>query len=99
MIRIGEEDTTKRKKVTITSSQKKNKQKKQKQKGNKTKEKQRTFTSAYFSQGASVESRITIIQSQEPKSAGEKMTRKKNEEISPRFLLVRFSKHAPVPTI
>ena len=27
--------------------------------------------------GASVESRITIIQSQEPKSAGEKMTRKK----------------------
>ena len=55
--------------------------------------------SAYFSQGASVESRITIIQSQEPKSAGEKMTRKKNEEISPRFPLVRFSKHAPVPTI
>ena len=31
--------------------------------------------SAYFSLGASVESRI--IQSQEPKSAGEKMTRKK----------------------
>ena len=55
--------------------------------------------SAYFSLGASVESRITIIQSQEPKSAGEKMTRKKNEEISPRFPLVRFSKHAPVPTI
>ena len=55
--------------------------------------------SAYFSIGASVESRITIIQSQEPKSAGEKMTRKKNEEISPRFPLVRFSKHAPVPTI
>ena len=53
--------------------------------------------SAYFSLGASVESRI--IQSQEPKSAGEKMTRKKNEEISPRFPLVRFSKHAPVPTI
>ena len=55
--------------------------------------------SAYFSLGASVESRITIIQSQEPKSVGEKMTRKKNEEISPRFPLVRFSKHAPVPTI
>ena len=50
--------------------------------------------------GASVESRITIIQSQEPKSAGEKMTRKKKrEEISPRFPLVRFSKHASVPTI
>ena len=53
--------------------------------------------SAYFSLGASVESRI--IQSQEPKSAGEKMTRKKNEEISPRFPRVRFLKHAPVPTI
>ena len=50
--------------------------------------------------GASVESRITIIQSQEPEGAGEKMTRKKKrEEISPRFPLVRFSKHAPVPTI
>ena len=49
---------------------------------------------------ASVESRITIIQSQEPKSAGEKMTRKtKREEISPRFPRVRFLKHAPVPTI
>ena len=48
--------------------------------------------------GASVESRI--IQSQEPKSAGEKMTRKKKrEEISPRFPRVRFLKHAPVPTI
>ena len=56
--------------------------------------------SAYFSLGASVESRITIIQSQEPKSAGEKMTRKKKrEEISPRFPRVRFLKHAPVPTI
>ena len=54
--------------------------------------------SAYFSLGASVESRI--IQSQEPKSAGEKMTRKKKrEEISPRFPRVRFLKHAPVPTI
>ena len=39
--------------------------------------------SGYFSLGASVESRI--IQSQESKSAGEKMTRKKKrEEISPR---------------
>ena len=56
--------------------------------------------SAYFSLGASVESRITIIQSQEPKSAGEKMTRKKKrEEISPRFPRVRFLKHAAVPTI
>ena len=54
--------------------------------------------SAYFSLGASVESRI--IQSQEPKSAGEKMTRKKKrEEISPCFLCARFLKHAPVPTI
>ena len=54
--------------------------------------------SAYFFLGASVESRI--IQSQEPKSAGEKMTRKKKrEEISPRFPRVRFLKHAPVPTI
>ena len=53
--------------------------------------------SAYFSLGASIESRL--IQSQEPKSAGEKMTRKKNEEISPRFPRVRFLKHAPVPTI
>ena len=45
--------------------------------------------SAYFSLGASVESRI--IQSQESKSAGEKMTRKKKrEEISPRFPSVRF---------
>ena len=53
--------------------------------------------SAYFSLGASVESRITIIQSQEPKK---KMTRKKKrEEISPRFPRVRFLKHAPVPTI
>ena len=33
--------------------------------------------------GASVESRITIIQSQEPKSAGEKMTRKKSGRKSP----------------
>ena len=56
--------------------------------------------SAYFSLGASVESRITIIQSQEPKSAGEKMTRKKKrEEISPRFPRVRFLKHAAVITI
>ena len=48
--------------------------------------------------GASVESRI--IQSQEPKSAGEKMTRKKKrEEISPRFPRVHFLKHAPVTTI
>ena len=54
--------------------------------------------SAYFSLDASVESRI--IQSQEPKSAGEKMTRKKKrEEISPRFPRARFLKHAPVPTI
>ena len=58
--------------------------------------------SAYFSLGASVESRI--IQSQEPKSAGEKMTRKKKAggnlpSFSPRFLRVRFLKHAPVPTI
>ena len=37
--------------------------------------------SAYFSLGASVESRIT--QSQEPKSAGEKMTRKKSGRKSP----------------
>ena len=37
--------------------------------------------SAYFSLDASVESRI--IQSQEPKSAGEKMTRKKSEWKSP----------------
>ena len=37
--------------------------------------------SAYFSLGASVESRI--IQSQESKSAGEKMTRKKSERKSP----------------
>ena len=94
MIRIGEEDTTKRKKVTITSSKKE--KTKQKNKG-KNKRKQQTFMSAYFSLGASVESRI--IQSQEPKSAGEKMTRKKNEEISPRFPRVRFLKHAPVPTI
>ena len=50
--------------------------------------------------GASVESRITIIQSQEPKSAGEKITRKKKrEEISPRFSCARFLKHAPVTTI
>ena len=76
-----------------------NKQQKRKKQTKQTKEKQRTFMSAYFSLGASVESRITIIQSQEPKSAGEKMTRKKNEEISLRFPLVRFSKHAPVPTI
>ena len=56
--------------------------------------------SAYFSLGASVESRITIIQSQEPKSTGEKMTRKKKrEEISPRFPRVRFLKHAAVTTI
>ena len=54
--------------------------------------------SAYFSLGASVESRI--IQSQEHKSEGEKMTRKKKrEEISPRFPCVRFLKHAPVTTI
>ena len=94
-MRIGEEDTTKRKKVTITSSKKE--KTKQKNKG-KNKRKQQTFMSAYFSLGASVESRI--IQSQEPKSAGEKMTRKKKrEEISPRFPRVRFLKHAPVPTI
>ena len=37
--------------------------------------------SAYFSLDASVESRI--IQSQEPKSAGEKMTRKKSERKFP----------------
>ena len=74
MIRIGEEDTTKRKKVTITSS------KKEKTK-EKNKRKQQTFMSAYFSLGASVESRI--IQSQEPKSAGEKMTRKKCGRKSP----------------
>ena len=49
--------------------------------------------SAYFSMGATVES--SIIQSQEPKSAGEK----RREEISPRFSCVRFLKHAPVPTI
>ena len=54
--------------------------------------------SGYFSVGASVESRI--IQSQEPKSASEKMTTKKKlEEISPRFPRVRFLKHASVPTI
>ena len=54
--------------------------------------------SAYFSLGASVESRI--IQSQEPKSAAEKMTRKKKrEEIFPCFPRVRFLKHAPVTTI
>ena len=68
--------------MTITSS-KKTKQNKTKQnrKTKKTnKRKQRTFMSAYFSLGASVESRI---QSQEPKSAGEKMTRKKSERKSP----------------
>ena len=54
--------------------------------------------SAYFSLGASVEYRK--IQSQEPKSAGKKMTRKKKwEEISPRSPRVLFLKHAPVPTI
>ena len=74
MIRIGEEDTTKRKKVTITSSKKE----KTKQKN---KRKQQTFMSADFSLDVSVESRI--IQSQEPKSAGEKMTRKKSERKSP----------------
>ena len=90
-MRIGEEDTTKRKKVTITSS------KKEKTK-EKNKRKQQTFMSAYFSLGASIESRIT--QTQEPKSAGEKMTRKKmREEISPCFPRVCFLKHAPVPTI
>ena len=96
MMRIGEEDTTKRKKVTITSSKK---QKKQNRKTKETnKRKQRTFMSGYFSVGASVESRI--IQSQEPKSASEKMTTKKKlEEISPRFPRVRFLKHASVPTI
>ena len=53
--------------------------------------------STYFSLGASVESRI--IQSREPESAGEKMTRKKKrEEIFPRFRRARFLKHAPVPT-
>ena len=36
-MRIGEEDTTKRKKVTITSSKKKKKKTKQKNKGNKQK--------------------------------------------------------------
>ena len=39
--------------------------------------------SAYFSLGASVESRIAIIQSQEPKSTGEKMKRKKSERKFP----------------
>ena len=77
-MRIGEEDTTKRKKVTITSSKKE--KTKQKNKG-KNKRKQQTFMSAYFSLDASVESRI--IQSQEPKSAGEKMTRKKSERKFP----------------
>ena len=66
--------------MTITSSKKKNK--KQNRKTKKTnKRKQWTFMSAYFSLDASVESRI--IQSQEPKSAGEKMTRKKSEWKSP----------------
>ena len=64
-----------------------NKQQKIKKQNRKTKKtnkrKQRTFMSAYFSLGASVESRITIIQSQEPKSAGEKMTRKKSGRKSP----------------
>ena len=56
-----------------------NKQQKRKKQNRKTKKrnkrKQRTFMSAYFSLGAAVGYRI--IQSQEPKSAGEKMTRKK----------------------
>ena len=79
MIRIGEEDTTKRKKVTITSSKKEKKQNRKTKQTNKRK--QRTFMSGYFSLGASVESRI--IQSQEPQSAGEKMTRKKSGRKSP----------------
>ena len=92
-MRIGEEDTTKRKKVTKTSSSKKNK------KQNKTEtQRKETKESSGPSCHASVESRI--IQCQEPKSAGEKMTRKKKrEEISPRFPRVRFLKHAPVTTI
>ena len=84
MIRIGEEDTTKRKK----SDKNKQQQKKNKQ----------TRESSGPSCHASVES--WIIQSQEHKSEGEKMTRKKKrEEISPRFPCVRFLKHAPVTTI
>ena len=83
MIRIGEEDTTKRKKSDKNTQQ---------QKKNQTKE------SSGPSCHASVESRI--IQSQEHKSEGEKMTRKKKrEEISPRFPCVRFLKHAAVITI
>ena len=80
-MRIGEEDTTKRKKVTITSSKKKtNKQNRKTKETNQRKE--RTFMSAYFSLGASVESRI--IHSQEPKSAGEKMyEEQKSERKSP----------------
>ena len=92
IIRIGEEDTTKRKKVTITCRKKnpernktknKNKQKKQK--------KQRSFLSVYFSLGAAVGSRI--IQSQEPKRSGEKSTRKnKKKEDLPSFSLCTLSK-------
>ena len=75
------------KKKSDNNKQQKTKNKNNRKKRKQTKEKQWTFMSAYFSLGASVESRI--IQSQEPKSAGEKMTReKKREEISPRFPLV-----------
>ena len=91
VIRIDEEDTTKRKKVTITSS----KNEKNKQTNKQTKQAKKGSGPSCH---ASVESRI--IQSQEPKSAGETMTRKKKrEEISPRFPRVRFLKNAPVPTI
>ena len=91
-----------KKKSDNNKQQKANNKKKTEKKRKQTKEKQWTFMSVYFFLGASVESRI--IQSQEPKSAGEKMTRKKKAggnlpSFSPRFLRVRFLKHAPVPTI
>ena len=54
--------------------------------------------SAYFSLGAA--GGFRKIQSQEPmKSTGEKLARKKKQEISSLFPRVRFLKHAPVPTI
>ena len=90
--RMGEEDTTKRKKVTITCRKKNLKETKQKIRTNKrNKRKQRSFLSVYFSLGYAVVSRI--IQSQEPKRLGEKSTRKnKKREDLPSFPLCTLSK-------
>ena len=89
VIRIGEEDTTKPKTVTITS-RKYIYVYKTKQKIKTNKRKQRSFLSVYFSLGAAVGSRI--IQSQEPKRSDKKLTRKNKKRDLPSFSPCTLSK-------